>query len=83
MGVLIVAGTVALVVLMVQRVGGASNEAALPPASLGQPAGSRILGIAPAEGRIAVLVTHPDGTDRVLLVDPRRGRVLGEIRAAE
>jgi len=83
MGVLIVAGTVALVVVLVQRVGAPSGESALPPASLGQPAGTRILGVAPAEGRVAVLVARPDGTERVLLVDPRRGRVLGEWRAAE
>jgi len=83
MGVLIVAGTVGLVVLLVQRVGGSAGEAALPPASLGQPAGTRITGLAPAEGRIAVLVTRPDGTERILLVEPRRGRVLGELRAAE
>ncbi len=83
MGVLIVVATVVLVVLLVQRVGGAAGEAALPPASLGQPAGTRILGVATAEGRLAVLVTRPDGTERVLLVEPRRGRVLGELRAAD
>jgi hypothetical protein len=29
-----------------------------------------------------VLVARPDG-ERVLLVDPKRGRVVGELRAAE
>jgi hypothetical protein len=82
MGVLIIAGTVTLVALLVQRVGG-GGEAALPPASLGQPAGTRILSVAAAEGRLAVLVSRPDGVERVLLVDPKRGRVVGELRAAE
>ncbi len=83
MGVMIVLGTVGLVFVLVQRMGGAAGEAALPPASLGQPAGTRILSLAGAEGRFAVLVARPDGTERLLLLDPQRGRVLGELRAAE
>lgn len=82
MGVLIVAGTVALAVLLVQRLGGAGDAAVLPPQHLGQPAGTRILSVAPVDGRLAVLVARPDG-ERVLMVDPRRGRVMGELRAAE
>jgi len=83
MGVLIVVGTVGLVVVLVQRAGGAAGEAVLPPSSLGQPIGTRIIGISLAEGRIAVLVARPDETERILLVEPRRGRVLGELRAAD
>jgi hypothetical protein len=83
MGVLILAGTVTLVVLVVQRAGGGGGgEGTLGVAHLGQPAGTRILSVAPAEGRIAVLVARPDG-ERILFVEPRRGRVVGEIRAAE
>jgi hypothetical protein len=82
MGVLIVAGTVGLAVLIVQRLGAGANEAVMPPAHLGQPAGTRILSVAPVEGHLAVLVTRPDG-ERVLLVEPRRGRVMGELRASE
>ncbi|WP_270936074.1 hypothetical protein [Falsiroseomonas oryzae] len=82
MGVLIVLGTVGLAVAIVQRVGGGDESASLGQRHLGQPAGTRILGVAPSEGRLAVLVARPDG-ERVLLVDPRRGRVLGELRAAE
>ena len=81
MGVLIVLGTVTLVFLIVQRVGGAAEGVAMPPLHLDQPAGTRILAIAPAEGRLAVLVARPDG-ERVLLVDSRRGRVVGELRAS-
>jgi hypothetical protein len=87
MGVLIVLGTVALAWVIVQRVGGAGGMAgrggsgAVPlEMVLGQPEGTRIAGIAALEGGIlAVWVTGPQG-DRVVLVDPRRGRVLGEVR---
>ena len=82
MGVLIVLGTLALVAVVVQRMAGAGEGAVFTERSLGQPAGTRILGVAVAEGRLAVLVARPDG-ERVLLVDPRDGRVLGQLRAAE
>jgi hypothetical protein len=102
MGVLIVAGTVTLVVLLVQR----ANVASSPPAArvaavapefrgergapelraesivLGEPAGSRIGGIAAAGGALAIWVVRPDG-DRVVLVDPASGRRSGEIRLRE
>ena len=81
MGVLIVAGTVTLGVLLVQRLnanasggGGASLELVLD-----QPPGSHIAGVAAADGGLAVLVQRPDG-ERVLLIDTKRGRVSGEIR---
>jgi hypothetical protein len=78
MGVLIVAGTVTLVVLLVQRAGGGRGAASLPAMSLDLPAGSRILGIAGAGDHLAVHVQRPDG-ERILLLDPRTGRVLGEV----
>lgn len=81
MGVLIVVGTLGLVVAIVQRVGGA-GEGVIGQAHLGQPAGTRILGVAAAEGRLAVLVARPDG-ERILVLDARRGAVVGELRAAE
>jgi hypothetical protein len=80
MGVMIVAGTVTLAVLIVQRLGGAA-EAPVLSGSLGQPEGSRIGGIAAAEGRVALWVVRPDG-ERVLLLDARSGRVVGELRLA-
>lgn len=80
MGVLIVAGTVGLAVAIVQRLGGAAAVAT--ESSLGQPAGSRIGGIAVAEGRFAVHVLRPDG-ERILLIEPRSGRVVGDIRLSD
>jgi len=80
MGVLIVAATVALVVLIVQRSGG--STVAFNSAALGQPSGTRIAGIAGVEKTIAIWVVRPDG-ERVLLFDTARGRVVGEIRPGE
>jgi len=79
MGVLIVAGTVTLVALLVQRAGGGSSGATWEVA-LGQPDGARIGGVSAGEESIAIWVQRPDG-DRVVVVDPKGGRVLGEIRA--
>jgi hypothetical protein len=81
MGVLIVAGTVTLVAVIVQRAG-RGGAAPLGELALGQPAGARIAGLASAEGTLAIWVVRPDG-DRVLLVDPRGRRVTGEIRLGE
>ena len=78
MGVLIVGGTLALVVLFVQRVGGPGTGGGWQ-AALEQPEGTRVAGVAAAEAGIAVWVARPDG-DRVLVVDPKRGRIIGEIR---
>ena len=41
--------------------------------------GQESAGIAAAEGGLGIWVARPDG-DRVLLVEPRRGRVIGEVR---
>jgi len=80
MGVLIVGGTVALVAVIVQRAGGAGGGPARLDLALDQPEGSRIAGIAAAEGgALGVWVARPDG-DRVVLVDAKRGRVAGEVR---
>ncbi len=84
MGVLIVFGTVALVFVIVQRTGNLASTIGRSELALGLPEGSRIAGIAAAEGgALAVWVTTPGGEGRVLLVDGRRGRVIGEIRPGQ
>jgi hypothetical protein len=79
MGVLIVAGTVTLAVLLVQRTGGPAGRGGAAPVVLGEPEGSRIGGIAAIERALAVWVVRPDG-ERVILLDPATGRRTGEIR---
>ena len=78
MGVLIVGGTVTLAVLLVQRVGGAAGSSRWETA-LDQPEGTRITGVATMESGLGLLIARPDG-ERVLVVEPKRGRVVGEIR---
>ena len=77
MGVLIVAGTVVLAIAIANRLG----TRPVPPAivGLGEPAGSRILGIAGAGDRLAVHVTGGGAEDRVVIVDPATHRVLGRL----
>jgi hypothetical protein len=78
MGVLIVVGTVALVVLLVQRAGGGRGAETMPRMALDLPAGSQIVSLAGAGDRFAVLVRRPDG-ERILFLNPRTGRVVGEV----
>ena len=80
MGVLIVAGTVTLVTLIVQRTGGLTGSTAPWQASLGLAEGEHITGVAGLERNLAVLVAR-GGEERVLVLDPRSGRVQGELRA--
>ena len=86
MGVLIIAGTVGLIAVIVQRMSsaapGAMSTAQRIEGGLGQPAGTHIRGLAGAGDRVAIWVEGPQG-ERVLLLDPRSGRVLGELRPGE
>jgi hypothetical protein len=83
MGVLIVAGTAALVVAVARRAS-APVVAALPPhvtSVLDEPSGTRIAGIVALRDRLAVQLQN-GGTDRVVLIDPATGAVTGRISLA-
>ena len=82
MGVLIVAGTVALAVLLVQRLGGPAGGGAAASLSLAQPEGAHITGIAANDRALAIWVARPAG-DRVILLDPTGARRIGEIRVRD
>ncbi len=47
--------------------------------SLGQPAGTRIVGVAASGGLLAIHVEAPGGTGSILLVDPASGQLRGRI----
>jgi hypothetical protein len=83
MGVLIVVATTVLVVLIARRIGGGGGTA---PASasvlLEEPTGTHIVGIAAAGDRLAVQL-QGGGADRVVLVDPYSGAVVGRIGVKE
>ena len=78
MGVLIVAGTVTLAVLLARR---ASGGPAAGPTTLDEPVGTRIVGASAAQDRVAVQL-QGGGPDRVVVVDTRTGRVLARVALA-
>ena len=78
MGVLIIVGVSVLVVAMVRR---GTSAPALPAnlsAILDEPAGTRIVTITTVQDRLAVQL-NGGGADRVVLVDPRSGSVVGRV----
>ena len=84
MGVLIVAGTIVLVVTIARRSGPpqiASLASPGPTAVLDEPTGTHIAGIAAVADRLAVRL-QGGGTDRVVLIDPRTGAVVGRVALA-
>jgi hypothetical protein len=92
MGVLIVVGTAALVIVVVHRMTAPTQTAAVAPAGgpawrsavaavLDEPAGTRIAGITAVRDRLAVQL-EGGGADRVVLIDPATGTVAGRISLA-
>ena len=83
MGVLIVLGTTIILVTIVRRsITGPTGAPEKPfAASIDEPAGTSIAGIAAVRDRLAVQL-HGGGTDRVLLIDPVTGAVVGRIGLA-
>ncbi|MGH7104223.1 MAG: DUF6476 family protein [Acetobacteraceae bacterium] len=97
MGVLIIGGTAAVVVVIAHRLSAPhprASAAAAPaaprpvpsspgvPTGLGQPAGSRIVAISRVSNGLALLITGGGEPDRVLVIDPSSGRVLLRIGVA-
>jgi putative heme iron utilization protein len=89
MGVLIVAGTTGLIVVIAHRLSGRAAAPVLVagtvPASvaavLDEPAGTRIAGIVAVGDRLA-LQLQGGGVDRVVLIDPATGAVTERISLA-
>ncbi len=83
MGVLIVLGTTVVVVTVVRRT--MLAPAGMPEkafsAVLDEPAGTVIGGIVSVRDRLA-LQLHGGGADRVVLVDPASGAVVGQVSLA-
>jgi hypothetical protein len=75
MGVLIVAGVGILAVTIMHRL---STPGIQPALALAEPAGTRMQAIAPAGDRLAILLTG-GGPDRVILLDPRTGNLVGRV----
>lgn len=85
MGVLLVAGTAALVAAIIDR---ASHRTAAPPqaaargfdrAVIDLPIGARVLDSTAADGRLVVRIGLAEGGEQLLLIDPATGARLGTI----
>lgn len=83
MAVLIVLGLTVIVVTIVKRamVEPAGRPAKAFAAVLDEPAGTSIIGIAAAHDRLAVQL-RGGGADRVVLIDPASGEVVGRLSLA-
>lgn len=81
MGVMIVAGTVGLGVLLAQKMAGpaAAQEWSL---ALDEPAGTQVVATA-ASGDGLALSLRGGGGERVVVVDARTGRVVGRISVSK
>ena len=79
MGVLIVAGTVGLFVVLAQRMSAGSTVIA--SAVLDEPPGTHIVNVSVAADRMA-LQLQGGGPDRVLWIDTKTGRVVGHVALA-
>lgn len=81
MGVMIVGGTITLGVLLARKMAGGSDPAIASALVLEEPAGTRIAQASGA-GEAVVVRLEGGGPDRVVVVDPRTGRVTGRIGLA-
>lgn len=81
MGVLILVATAVLIGVIFHRAAAptASRRVAL---TLDEPAGTHIAGIAATQDRLAVSLTGGGAADRIVLVDPQSGAVVGRIGLA-
>ncbi len=77
MGVLIVAGVAVLATALVYKAGAPAASTAWA-ASLDEPEGTSVSGLAQAGASLAIAL-RGGGADRVVLVDPRTGRVAGRL----
>jgi len=79
MGVLIVAGTIGLFVVLAQRM--SAGSATIASVVLDEPVGTRIVGTSVAADRVA-LQLQGGGPDRVVWMDTKSGRALGRVALA-
>ncbi len=78
LGILILAGTAVLIATIVKRASAPTSSGPPVAATLDEPAGTRIAGIAAVQDRLAVAL-QGGGPDRVVLIDPRSGAAVGRI----
>jgi hypothetical protein len=77
MGVLILIGSAVLIVTIVKR-SAAPGTGPTPAVVLDEPAGTRIAALTAVADRLAIEL-QGGGADRVVLIDPRSGQIVGRI----
>ncbi len=94
LGVLCLGAFGVLVYLVAAKTGARVEKAPVPEVSagasprwgdldLGMPHGSRIVSLQGAGETLAIHLRMPDGAERVVVVDPRTGTVIGRIAPGE
>jgi hypothetical protein len=78
LGVMIVLGT-GLLVYMLATGAGTRGGGAVASASIALPKGAAVAGMAGLGDRLALHVTEPGAPDRILILDPARGRIVSTI----
>jgi hypothetical protein len=85
MGVLLVGGTAALIIAIIDRASHRRAEPAASPARgfdrtvIDLPEGARVLGTEVVADRLMVRVALAEGAEALILIDPRSGARLGTI----
>ena len=83
LGVLNVLAFLALVAgIFIKGTGKGQPAGELLPETITVPADTTIQSMSSTRGELAVALRHPDGTQEILVIDTRRGRLLRRIRLA-
>jgi hypothetical protein len=78
LGVLIVFGVVGLFVGLIYKI---DADKGFPPTALELPPGAKLLEMTGVGDRLILRAALPDGGERLLVVDPKRGRTVGVMDA--
>ncbi|HXZ01355.1 MAG TPA: hypothetical protein VEI03_15255 [Stellaceae bacterium] len=84
MGVLLVGGTAALILAIIDRAGHRAGPSSAAPRGfdgsvVDLPPGGRVIGVEAAGERLVVRVELPEGGEALILIDPRTGARLGTV----
>ncbi len=79
MGVLIVFGVIGMFVGLMYKM---EADKGFQPTTLELPSGARLLEMAGVGDRLILRAVLPDGVERLLVIDPKRGRTVGVMDVA-
>ena len=79
MGVLIVFGVIGMFVGLMYKM---DSDKGFQPTALELPSGARLLEMTGVGDRLVLRAALPDGAERLLVIDPKRGRTVGVMDVA-